>query len=517
VPKSRSFITGLMISLLLVVSARSAFGSFTAIVLPSLFTDHMVLQQKMPIRIWGWANPGEKITVSFAGKNAQAAANDDGRWMVELPPLLADSQPQDLTVQDAFERIVIHDVLVGEVWICSGQSNMEFPMTSGQHVAWTPGGHLEPLLASSENPEIRLFKVPHALFTSPSEKLSGRWELCNPQTTESFSAVGYLFSRELHQKLNVPVGIIQSTWGGTRIEPWLSLQVYENTPLFKKDLNWIHATPHVSGPIPIVNTPRAATTGPATTRPLSMSAMSKANTWSRESPTAIYNGMINPLIPYTIRGVIWYQGESNVSELDKIYFDHLNALIESWRKQWGQGDFPFYIVQIAPYGGYHVDPGIEPMIWQAEEEVAQKIPNTGIAGTMDIGNLTNIHPADKIDVAHRLALWALAKIYGQTNLVYSGPIYQSMQVDHGKIIINFDYVGSGLVSRDNKPLNWFQIAGADQKFVPAQAQIVGDTVVVESVSVPNPVAVRFGWNEIAVPNLMNKDGLPALPFQTKLK
>ncbi|HTV48889.1 MAG TPA: sialate O-acetylesterase [Phycisphaerae bacterium] len=483
---------------------------FAAISVSGIFSDHMVLQQNMPTHVWGLADPGEGITISFGDITAHGQADGHGQWSAQLPPEPADSQPRDLTISDDSDHVVIHDVLVGEVWVCSGQSNMEFAMAGGGHQAWTPGGHLEPLVASANNPEIRLFKVPHALYTTPSEQLNAKWVVCTPKNVAGFSAVGYLFGRELSQKLNVPVGLIQSTWGGTRIEPWLSLQVFENTPEFKKDLNWIQAAPHENGPIPVVTTPARSTT----THPASMSALSKANTWSRESPTTIYNGMINPLVPYTIRGVIWYQGESNVSERDTIYFLHLESLIDSWRKVWNEGDFPFYIVQIAPYGGYHVGSTYEPLIWEAQEQAAQKIPNTGIASTMDIGNLINIHPADKIDVAHRLALWALAKTYGQTDLVYSGPIYKSMEVDHNKIIIHFDDVGGGLVSRDGKPLNWFEIAGADRKFVPAQAQIVGDTVVVESESVVNPVAVRFGWSDVAEPNLMNKEGLPALPFRT---
>ncbi|HMD55471.1 MAG TPA: sialate O-acetylesterase [Phycisphaerae bacterium] len=503
--------TTLMVCFLLGVWPRPGFA---AISLSGLFTDHMVLQQEMPIRIWGSADPGEQVTVSFGNANVQTGAGSDGRWMVELPSEPANSQSRDLTIAGATDRVVIHDVLVGEVWICSGQSNMEFAMTSGWHQAWTPGGHLEPLVASANNPQIRLFKVPHAFYAAPSEKLDAQWQLCTPQTVASFTAVGYLFGRELSQKLNVPVGLIQSTWGGTRIEPWISLQVFEDTPQFQKDLNWLHAAPHVSGPIPIATTPSPSTTGSAANRPPTMSSLSRANTWSRESPTAIYNGMISPLIPYTVRGAIWYQGESNVSERDRLYYLHLSSLIDSWRKVWNQGDFPFYIVQIAPYGGYHVEPQYEPLIWEAEEQVAQKIPNTGVAGIMDIGNLSNIHPADKIDVAHRLALWALAKTYGQSDLVYSGPIYKSMEVDQNKIIIHFDEVGGGFVSRDRKPLNWFEIAGADKKFVPAQAQVIGDTIVVESQSVSDPVAVRFGWSDIAEPNLMNKEGLPALPFRT---
>lgn len=419
--------------------------------LPSVFADHMVLQRDIKVTVWGKADAGEAVTVKFGNQSQTTAANDAGNWSVKLESLKANANPQELVVSGK-NTITFKDVLVGEVWIGSGQSNMAWNMTKTDNA--------EEEIAAANHPNIRLFLVPKLKAPKPAADLVAEWKVCTPESVKSFSAVAYFFGRELHNELDVPVGIIASSWGGSRIEPWIP-----------------------------------------TTEPQS-------------GYSEMYNAMIAPLARYALRGAIWYQGESNVNDTEgPTYRDKMETLITSWRNVWGQADLSFYYVHIAPYKGSY-KPRNLPRLWHYQTE-ALKIPHTGMTVITDIGNLDDIHPRNKLDVGRRLAGWALAKDYGRKELVYSGPLYKSMQVEGDKIRLHFAHVGSGLVSRDGKPLNEFLIAGADQKFIPAVATIDGKTVVVSAEGVAKPQHVRFAWHQVSNANLSNKEGLPAAPFTTE--
>ena len=413
------------------------------VTLPKVIGSHMVLQRDRPLPIWGWAAPGEQVTVTLDEATAAATADSEGNWKVVLPAMKRDGKAHHMTVSGK-NKIELEDVLIGEVWIGSGQSNMEF------NLAGSTGG--KEAIAAATDAQIRLLQVDKVQAPQAANDVhSPGWKVCSPQTVPGFSAVLYFFGRRLHQDLDVPVGLINSSWGGSAIEPW---------------------------------TVKGASGG------------------------GMYNGMIAPVKPFAIRGAIWYQGESNVGN-GLAYAERMKALIEGWRHVWGY-DFPFYFVEIAPFAGY--GPGALPPLWEAQA-ASLKIPQTGMAVTTDlVHNIGDIHPINKIDVGNRLALWALAKDYGKKDLVYSGPLYKSMQVDGGKIRLSFAHIGSGLKSRDGKPLAEFEVAGADGKFVPAEAAIDGDTVVVQAKEVASPTQARFGWRNVADPNLVNKEGLPASPF-----
>lgn len=503
--------------------------------LSTMFADHAVLQCGMSVPVWGWAKPGAKVEVRFAGQSVSTTAKADGAWMIKLAPLAVDATPQVMRVSAGAAHIKLTDILVGEVWLCSGQSNMQYNMAG-----WFHRTNLLPLLKRANHPHIRLYHVPmieQNFAGTPRKTAPATWQLCTPKNVAGFSAVGYLFGRELHNKLHVPVGLLESDWGGTHIEAWTPAIGFAKLPALKRTRQWLamemaHQRAldnayHEAFSRWLKAVALAKSQGKALpekpTAPVDLIASPHAynyhippKDWQpdpHQNPTTLFNGMIAPLIPYAIRGAIWYQGENNVSTHDMHYFENLEAMVGSWRRLWHEGSFPFYIVQIAPFN-YGRDAHWEPYIWRGEEQAAMQLPNSGIASTMDIGNIKNIHPADKLDVARRLALIALAKTYARHNLVYSGPVFKSVRFTKGRAIISFTHVDGGLASRNEKALNWFEIAGADGKFVSANAKIVARRVVVSSPGVLHPKFVRFGWSDIAAPNLMNKSGLPALPFNT---
>lgn len=434
--------------------------------LPHVFADNMVLQRDQVLKIWGWADPGEEVTVSVAGQTVSDRAGDDGTWQVSLKPLQVGA-PIEVNVQGK-NAITLKNVLVGDVWICSGQSNMEWP------VARTNDAKVE--IANANHPDIRLFHVKRLPKTTPQSdvELTAGWAPCTPQTIPNFTAVGYFFGRKLNEELNVPIGLINTSWGGTRIEPWTPPVGFDSVEAVK-DID----QPLVEGK------------------------------FNHQSPTALYNGMVNGLVPFGVKGAIWYQGESNRGE-GMLYHEKMKALINGWRTVFENKNMPFLFVQLAPftYGGSET---ALPEIWEAQTATLS-VPNTGMAVTTDVGNLKDIHPRNKQEVGRRLALWALAKTYGK-DIVYSGPLFKSMQSEGNRIRLTFDHA-EGLKSCDGKPLTWFTIAGANGEFVPAKAEIDNDTVVVWSDAVSNPQNVRFGWNQTAVPNLCNGAGLPASPFRT---
>ncbi len=442
--------------------------------LPTVIGDNMVLQRERPLPVWGWESPGTSVSVSLGNSRATTTAGADGRWRVELPAQAAGG-PHTLTIAASTTR-QLENILIGEVWVCSGQSNM----------AWTVAASANPdqEIAAGDYPRIRHIKIANTPAETPQEDVpSGGWQVCSPETVAQFSAVGYYFGRRLHQQLDVPIGLIGSNWGGTRIEPWTPSAGFRHVPALQEIADHLEQYPR-------------------------RTAEGRVH---HQSPLALYNGMIHPLLPYAVRGAIWYQGESNRGE-GLLYHEKMKALIHGWRTVWNDPEMPFYYVQLAPfrYGG---DPTALPGIWEAQRKTLL-VPHTGMAVTVDIGDLDDIHPANKQDVGKRLALWALAQTYGRDDLVYSGPLFRSLEIQGSDAIISFDHVGSGLVSRDEQPLTWFTIAGEDREFVPAEARIVGETVVVSAASVAEPVAVRFGWHQEAEPNLSNREGLPASPFRT---
>ncbi len=623
--------------------------------LPAVFGDHMVLQQKSRVTVWGWAAPGEAISVKgswpWAGK-AKTKADENGTWKVDIKTPKAGSKPVTLTIRGNNE-IVLNDILIGEVWICSGQSNMEMGLTMINNTAEE--------IAAADYPNIRLFDVARTVSNVPRQDVTGNWAKCSPETAANhgtwggFSATAYYFGRKLQKELNVPIGLITTNWGGTVAEAWTSTDTLKTFEQFKDTLesmenpekqdaiyqknirDWENKIDQMDpgyqqtwykpdtddadwkemelprdwtetelgnmdgivwfrretslppswakhemelhlGTIDDIDTlwfngVKIGTTAgydrPRVYRiPASVLHVGKniiavrvidtgggggmdgkaedmrigpvgadvktcatvARTWkykvSREGgdvpsvpmnpkggspnrPTVLYNAMIAPLVPFRIAGAIWYQGESNCYD-PILYRTLFPAMITDWRKQWGQGDFPFYYVQIAPYQYNAFD---RSQAIREAQLMSLWVPNTGMAVTMDIGTEKDIHPKNKVDVGERLARWALAKTYKQKNIIYSGPLYKSMKIEDSAIRIAFDYADGGLVAKDGK-LSDFVIAGEDKNFVPAEAAIDGDTLVVSSKEVNNPVAVRYGWSNWVDGSLFNKAGLPASSFRT---
>jgi sialate O-acetylesterase len=467
----------------------SLSASLADVKLPSVLGSHMVLQRGVECPIWGWADAGEAVTVSFAGQNATTTAGKDGKWQVNLKALTASAKGRSLTVKGK-NTVKLADVLVGEVWLCSGQSNME----------WTVDRANNPKeeIANGNHPRLRHIKIPHRPSRNPeSDVPSTGWQVTTPAVVAKFTAVGYFFGRHLMNELDVPIGLIGSNWGGTRIEPWTPPVGFKEVP----------ALGDISDKLD---------TYPAMRKVKDRKTGKVSEVINHQSPLALYNGMISPLLPYAIRGAIWYQGESNNGE-GMLYHEKMKALIAGWRSVWNNPDLPFYFVQLAPYK-YRGDnreyqlPGI----WQAQLKTLD-VPNTGMAVTTDIGNVKNIHPANKQEAGKRLALWALAKTYGQKDLVYSGPIYKSHKRAGAKLRVSFDHIGSGLTPLDGKALTHFEVAGKDGKFASATAKIEGKAIVLSSPTVKAPIHFRFGWHETAEPNFGNKEGLPAAPYSSAFK
>jgi sialate O-acetylesterase len=423
-----------------------------------LFHDNMVLQQGMKVPVWGTADPGEKISVTFQGQESSATADQDGKWQIILNDLKAGG-PFELGIAGNY-TITIKNVLVGEVWTCTGQSNMEWPMTASRNPKKD--------IAASANPMIRLFRVPKTPNAKPQtdfgrdkDTSTGKWQVCGPDTVARFSAVGYFFGRDLHKARNVPIGLIQCAWGGTAAERWTRKETYDLYPELKGS-----------------------------------------------GGSDLYNGMLAPLIPFALKGSIWYQGESNAGQAYK-YRTLFPAMIKNWRDDWKQ-DFTFLFVQLAPWDV--PKEATWPELREAQLMTAQKVPNTAMAVITDFGDPKDIHPKDKDPVGARLALCARAIAYGE-KVPYSGPEYSSMKVEGPKVVLSFKHVEGGLVAKGGD-LKGFTVAGQDERFVPAEASIEGDTVVVQSKDVVEPVAVRYGWANYPMVNLYNKAGLPASPFRT---
>ncbi len=508
--------------LALAALAGLSVSAFADVKLPAIFADHMVLQREQAVPVWGWADDGEKVMVEFAGQKVQATASG-GKWSAKLAPLKADSKGATFTVSGK-NKVEFKDVLVGEVWFCSGQSNMEWAVSASKNA--------KEEIAAANNPRIRHFKVPHVTADKPQDevKTQGGWQLTSPATVGGFTAVGYFFAREIQKALDVPIGLIGDNWGGTRIEPWTPPAGFQQVPALKNIADDLAKYPQKTPAIvtetqpaldkdgkPVLDKAGKPTTKPVLgpdgkpkTHPVLDKDGKQVMNINHQTALAIYNAMVHPVVPYAIRGALWYQGESNNGE-GMLYHEKMKALIGGWRAVWKQGDFPFYFVQLAPYR--YNRPEALPGIWEAQTATLS-VPNTGMAVTTDIATVPNIHPPDKQEVGRRLSLWALTKTYGKSVGAYASPLFDSLKIEGGNAHVSFKHAEGGLKSRDGKPLTWFTIAGEDKKFVPATAEIVGGKVVVSAPEVSKPVAVRFGWNETAEPNLSSAAGLPASPFRT---
>ncbi|MHC4912243.1 MAG: sialate O-acetylesterase, partial [Planctomycetota bacterium] len=508
-------LSGLIVISVLLLSSGGVFGNVR---LPAVVGDNMVLQRGMEVPIWGWADASERVKVSgsWGSEIWEGTADRDGKWMVKIE-VPAAGGPYEMTVSGN-NTVTVKNILVGEVWVCSGQSNMQM----GVGVV----NNARQEIANANYPQIRLFDVPLKSAGEPAEDVEAKWQVCSSKNISTdniwegwpggFSAVAYFFGREIHKELGVPVGLIATSWGGTRIEPWTPPQGFESVPavsdIWKESQKQVAVYKEAAAEVIAkfeqwaAGAKSALVTGKLISAP---PAWPKHPLDSHKKPTGLYNSMIHPLVPFGIRGALWYQGESNLGE-GMLYHEKMKALIGGWRTVWGQSDFPFYYVQLAPFR-YRWGPP-QPYrlaeIWEAQV-ASLSIPNTGMAVTVDISDLEDIHPKNKQEVGRRLALWALAKTYDRCEVVYSGPLYKSMAVEGEKVRISFEYVGGGLRTSDGREPDWFEIAGADRKFIKGEAKIEGETVVVRSDEVKEPKAVRFGWHEEAEPSLMNKEGLPA--------
>ena len=430
-----------------------------------LFTDGMVLQQGRPVAVWGTADDGEAVTVKFQGQEVKATAKD-GKWAVKLASLAAGG-PDILSIKGTNE-VVVKDVLVGEVWLASGQSNMEWPVRASTEP--------ESVRATADDPMIRLFSVPRVGADEPRPTVEASWKPCTPANIDNFSAVAFAFGKQLRKALGVPVGLINTSYGGTPAEAWTSREALEADPALKEILGY--------------------------------------NSKGSGRPAVLYNAMIAPLIPYGIRGAIWYQGESNASRAAQ-YRVLFPAMIADWRRRFDQGDFPFLFVQLAPFMARKDVPSESQWaeLREAQSLTKAHVPAAGMAVITELGDEKDIHPKQKEPVGARLALEALRIAYGK-DVVSSGPTYKDTKFDGNKAILGFDDLGGGLVAKGGGPLTGFTVAGADKKFVNAQAEVVGDTVVVTGEGVAEPKAVRFGWADFPIVNLYNKADLPASPFRT---
>ena len=478
--------------------------------LPAVISDNMVLQRHVSVPIWGTADPNERVTVTFDKQKVVATADNEGKWSVKLRSLKAGG-PYELTVAGK-NKIVLKNVMVGDVWVCSGQSNMQWNVRNSINA--------EKEIAEAQYPMIRLFTVNHIVSDKPLKDTKGKWDECSPETVPNFSAVGYFFGRDLYKSLKVPIGLINTSWGATPAESWTTKETLESDPdykpIFERWEKSVTDYPQAQQKYQEQlaqwedDSKKAKEEGkPEPNKPYPPTPPEN-NPWM---PSSLYNAMISPLVPYGIKGAIWYQGESNAGQAYQ-YRKLFPAMIKSWRQSWGQGNFPFFFVQLANFMETKPEPAES--AW-AELREAQLMtlsdPNTGMAVAIDVGEGNNIHPKNKQDVGHRLALNALGIAYGRS-MEYCGPIFQSMDFVGDKIRLKFIHVGSGLVSKDNEPLKGFAISADDRKFVWADAKIEGDTVLVWSDKVPQPIAVRYAWADNPVCNLYNKEGLPASPFRT---
>jgi sialate O-acetylesterase len=514
----------LILSALTLVTAIPAAADVR---LPKILTDNMVLQRDLPVRVWGWADAGEDVAVTLAGKSATTRANEKGQWSLELPAFKT-GENLELTVKGK-NSLTLKNLVVGDIWVCSGQSNME--MDLGGCV-----GAAEDIKAA-DLPKIRRIKINHEQAAQPEmdAPTATQWQICSPDTAGGFTAVGFYFAREIQQKTGVPIGIVDANWGGTPIEPWVATEGLEIVAELKPEfIARQEAIKAFRAELPkaliqlegwIAKTRKDLADGTETGPRPAFPIHPGGNVWS-----GMYNSMVHPFVPLPMKGALWYQGESNGGE-GETYYHKMRALIGGWRQQWRQGDFPFCFVQLASFQGATEDPG-DASGWPRLREAQTRslsIPNTGMAvitDTVPLAEAGDIHPRNKYDVGLRLARWALNRDYGQKELEVSGPLFKALKIEGSKARLIFDHVGSGLmvgkkegraaaIETKEERLKRFAVAGADKKWHWAKAVIENDTVVVSSPEVTEPVAVRYAFSmNPAGCNLYNKEGLPASPFRT---
>jgi sialate O-acetylesterase len=477
--------------------------------LPKILSDHMVLQRNRPIHLWGWADPGESVNATLHGGTASTKADTLGHWSLYLPPQPAGG-PYQVTIA-ATNNITLDDVMIGDVWFASGQSNMELPLMGFPGQAVVTNGQQE--IRNATHPELRLLQMTRKAVPYPQQDQDATWTLCTPETAASFSAAAYFFGREIAAREHVTVGLIDSTWGGTPAEAWLSMDsLGSDAALMPVFSEWAHVSDdYVDMPRRKARDQREDEAARAAHQPLPKHDWyPDLDSWD---PSWLYNGMIAPAINFPIKGVLWYQGETNsAAERASMYERIFPALITDWRKQWQQGNFPFLYVQISSFTSTPEEG------WAVIREAQRRtlsLTNTAMVVTTDIGTPDNVHPPDKQDVGHRLALAARALAYAEP-VEYSGPMYRQTSIEGNSIRIWFDHAASGLIEKSG-PLTGFEIAGEDKKFFPATARIEERTVVVSSPDVPNPKYVRYGWANAPVVNLFNAAGLPASPFTSEKK
>ncbi|HOI28688.1 MAG TPA: sialate O-acetylesterase [Melioribacteraceae bacterium] len=485
----------------------------TVLSLHALFSDNMVLQRDSKIPVWGKAEAGRKVDVRIGSNLKSTYADADGKWKLFLNEMSA-GENYEMTVSSGKDTVKFTNVSVGEVWLCSGQSNMEFQLIKSEN------GEAE--IKNANDTRIRLFTVAHKSSPIPLENCEGVWKACSPENVKNFSAVAYHFAKNLINEINVTIGLIHSSWGGTPIEAWISKETLESDPEFEQVFQrWekiVEEYPAVLNDFNLnkeklllkwkEDSAKSVSLGFAPPRKPGLPTAPGG----RNTPYGLYNGMIYPLAPYGIRGVIWYQGESNVGRPGE-YKKLFPAMIKNWRDVWGVGQFPFYFVQLPNFAREPEPSGSGwPELREAQLHTLS-VPNTGMAVTIDVGDPMDLHPKNKTDVGYRLALIALANAYGKKNLVFSGPIYKSHRIDENKVILDF-YYGEGLTAMGDGKLKGFRIASDDWEFVDAEAVIENNKVIVWSDKITKPSALRYAWGDNPTGNLYNKGGLPASPFRT---
>lgn len=480
------------------------------VTLPSIISDNMVIQQREKLNLWGKADPGESVTVELGPESAQTTAGKDGSWSVKLGALKSGG-PYNLAISGK-NSITIQNVAVGEVWVCAGESNMAFKVIAAQN------GREE--IADASLPMVRVFMVKHTSADKPQADCEGSWVVCNPDTVRNISAVGYFFAKELNQGMRVPFALIQCAWGPSPAEAWTPRETLEKDATLHAVLDrydksaaaYPAALSAYQGKLDDWKTASQAakTAGsPPPHRPLP-----PLPPGGPREPAGIYNGMIYPLSRYPIRGALWYQGESNTGD-PALYRALFPAMIDAWRKQWDEGNFPFLYAQLSGFLARHPQPAESSWAQLREAQAAAlSLPKTGMAVTIDIGEDHNIHPPGKRDVGHRLALLAQSEVYGKSSVTASGPAFSGMNIEDGKAILSFTHTEGGLVAKNGSPLKGFSIAGPDRKFVWADAEIHAGKVIVQSKEVPKPVAVRYAWADTPDCDLFNLAQLPAPPFRT---
>jgi len=470
-----------------VVIAFLCLPVWANITVPSIFSDNVVLQRNVEVPVWGWADPGERVTVSLEKQQQTAIAGKDGAWSVKLKKH-AEGGPYVITLT-GHNTITLTNVLFGEVWFCSGQSNMQMLVAPSRR-SWIAGGveNYAGEVAEADYPQIRMLTVPFdekTLSFTPKRDCGGAWIVCSPQSVGEFAAIPYFFGRKLFRDMKVPIGLINDSLGGSQVEPWISTETFRREDCLQPftaawEKTWADYQ---------------ASLATATPKPNPVD--------HHITPSALYNGMVAPLVPYGIRGFIWYQGESNAA-IAATYAPRFQALIRDWRRHWARNDLPFLFVQLAPIGGESYS-----RLREAQRQ-ALVLPNTAMIATVDSD--FGLHPRKKLPVGERLALAAEALAYRQ-HVEYSGPLYAGMTVEGDAMRLRFTHVGSGLTTGDGRPLKGFAVAGADGKFVPADAVIAQDAILVSSKTVPHPVKVRYAWVDDPGCNLINKNGLPAPSFE----